>query len=160
MIKSGKMMYLSSFLIAEKEKNNEIIIHGGTLFDYYFSLDKDQTPKERKLYILTGYLRGLVALIESNQAKPGTRIKGTTYILNERTARKIGFTTEKTDMVQKIILVLNYPNLIFSKSFLEKKLSLPKLNTTKTYTSDIKSLSNNIGKIKKLMEILESPGKG
>ncbi|MCH4824400.1 hypothetical protein ML462_14600 [Gramella lutea] len=158
MIKSGKITYLSLFLIAEKEKNNQIIIHGGTLFDYYFSLDPHQKPKERKLLILAEYLSGILKLINSNQDNPGINIKGTTYILNERTAKKIGFKVERPDMIQKIILVLNYPNLFVTKSFAEKKLSFPKLGTTKTYISDIRTLNENTKKIERLRNIISGTG--
>lgn len=159
MIKNGKMTYLSLFLIAEKEKNNQIIIHGGTLFDYYFSLDAFQNPKERKQFILAEYLSGILELIESNKENHGIKVKGTTYILNKRTAKKIGFEVEKPDMIQKIILILNYPNLIATKSYAERKLSFPKLVATNTYTSEIGTLNENKERIEKVRNTLRSLGK-
>lgn len=40
MKKSGKMIYYSSLFITEKPKNGIIKIYGGTLFDYYFVIEK------------------------------------------------------------------------------------------------------------------------
>ena len=150
MIKSGKLEYQSCLLISEREKDNQILIHGGTLFDYFFILDKNTTANQRKNAIISEYLRGLLELIDSNQESLNTQVKGTTYILNERTATKIGFEVEKTDSIQKIILLLNYPNLVASKSFVNKKISLPNLKQIKTYKSDIDTLNKNREKIEKI----------
>ena len=156
MIKNGKLKYESSLLISEQEKDNRITIHGGTLFDYYFVLNKDDNGKSRKNFILLEYLNGILELIESNNEKPNLEITGTSYILNQRTANKIGFEVQKTNVTQLIILILNYPNLVFTKSFANKKLSLPNLKNIKTYKSNIRKLERNKQRISKIRDILQS----
>jgi hypothetical protein len=37
-----------------------MVIHGGTLFDYYFTLDKNSSSRQRKIFILQQYLEGLL----------------------------------------------------------------------------------------------------
>ncbi len=147
MVKTGKLKYQSAFLLSEKVKDDELVIHGGTLFDYYFTFDKSNTSKARKAIILSGYLNGLLRLIQQNRNKPDLKIKGTTYILNKRTAEKIGFKEDKTDVVQKFILILNYPNLVATKSIANRKLSFPRLKSIKTYKTDIATLNENKEKI-------------
>ena len=68
------------------------------------------------------------------------KVKGTSYILNERTANKIGFKVVKTDFLQKMILMFNYFNILISSSFAKKKLSFPKLSNIKTFESEISEL--------------------
>ena len=155
MIKSGKLRYESSLLISEKEKENQITIHGGTLFDYYFVLNNDDNGKNRRNYILLEYLNGILNLIESNKEKLNLEITGTTYILNQRTAKKIGFEVQKTNTTQLIILLLNYPNLVFTKSFANKKLSLPNIKNIKTYRSNIRKLEENRQRISKIRNALQ-----
>ncbi|TQI71140.1 hypothetical protein JM79_2066 [Gramella sp. Hel_I_59] len=156
MIKNGKLKYESSLLISEKEKNNQIKIHGGSLFDYYFVLNDQDKGSKRRNIILLEYLNGILEIIESNIEKPNLKITGTTYILNERTANKIGFKVQKMDTIQLIILLLNYPNLIFTKSFSHKKLSFPDLKKIKTYESSIKELDENKQKITKIRNTIKS----
>ncbi|NMM47674.1 hypothetical protein [Marinigracilibium pacificum] len=155
MIKSGKLKYQSLLLVSEEEKNNQIIIHGGTLFDYYFVFKSD-VPEQRKNFILSEYLTGLLKLIDSNKQNIDTEVIGTTYILNERTANKIGFSAQKTDFAQQIILILNYPNLLISKSLADKKLSLPNIRHTKTYKTDIKTLIDNKEKIERINSAIKN----
>jgi hypothetical protein len=140
--KKGKLIYYSSLFITEKEKNGIIIIHGGSLFDYVFVIDKELTGKQRTNFILQQYLEGLLNLIddcEKNQ-KTSVKIKGTTYIFNERTARKIGLHIIKTDLLQTLILTFNYANILVSNSIAKGKIAFPKISNIKTFESDLNEL--------------------
>ena len=156
MIQNGKLQYESPLLISEKEKNNQITIHGGSLFDYYFVLNKYDKGSSRRNLILLEYLNGILKLIESNNENPNLEIIGTTYILNQRTANKIGFKVQKTNTTQLIILFVNYPNLAFTKSFDHKNVSFPNLKNIKTYKSSIKELAENKQRIIKIRNTLQS----
>lgn len=140
--KRGELIYYSSLFITEKEKDGVIIIHGGSLFDYVFVINKKMNGKERTNFILQQYLEGILNLIDifGKQHNTSVKIKGTTYILNERTANKIGLRIIKTDFVQKLILVYNYVNILLSNSFAKKKLSFPSINNIKTFESEISEL--------------------
>ena len=140
--KNGKLIYYSSLFIAEKEENGLIKVHGGSLFDYVFVIDKCLSGKQRTNFILQKYLEGILSLIkhyEKNQ-KTSLKIKGTSYILNARTAEKIGFDIVRTELLQKLILTYNYVNILISNSIAKRKISFPKLNNIKTFESNIEKL--------------------
>ncbi|WP_237590116.1 hypothetical protein [Polaribacter sargassicola] len=134
------MIYYSSLFITEKPKNGLIKIHGGTLFDYYFVIDKKWNGKQRTKFIIQQYLEGLLNLIEKYENDEQIKIKGTSYIINKRTAEKIGFKVDKIDALQKITLMYNYFNILISNSIAKKQLSFPNLSRTKTFYTDIGQL--------------------
>ena len=140
--KKGKLIYYSPLFITEKEKNGIIIIHGGSLFDYVFVIDKKLNGKQRTNFILQKYLEGILNLIDvcEKNNNISVKIKGTTYILNERTANKIGFNIIKTDFVQILILTFNYVNILASNSIAKRQISFPNLNNIKTLESELSEL--------------------
>lgn len=153
---SGRVVYLSSLLLAEKPKNGIMKIHGGTLFDYFFVIDSELKGRQRINFILSKFLQGLLKLIEEkkNSNEDELIIRGTSYIINERTARNIGFKIIETDNLQKLILIFNYFNLLVSQSFARGKLSFPKLSNIKTFEMKVSELIEKEGLIKKLSERL------
>ena len=151
---SGRVVYLSSLLLAEKPKNGIMKIHGGTLFDYVFVLDRKMNGKQRTNFILSKFLEGLLKLIEEkrNTNEDELIIRGTSYIINERTAKLIGFKIIETDNLQKMILMINYFNLLVSQSFAKGKLSFPRLSNIKTFEMKISELIEKEAVIEKLSE--------
>lgn len=150
------MIYYSPLFITEKPKNGLIKIHGGTLFDYYFVIDKKMNGKQRTNFIIQQYLDGLLHLIEKYENDKKMKIRGTSYIINKRTAEKIGFEIVETDILQKIILIYNYFNILISNSIAKNKLSFPKLNKTKTFDADVSQLLERKEYIEKLNKSLGS----
>lgn len=110
------MVYYSSLFIIEKPRDGVIKIHGGTLFDYYFVIDKGMNGKQRTDFIIQQYLEGLLNLVDTYKTNKNMKIRGTSYILNKRTAEKIGFEIVKTNVLQKVILGYNYFNILISNS--------------------------------------------
>ncbi len=154
--KSGKLIYHSLLFISEKQKNGIIKIHGGTLFDYVFVLDKKMNGKQRTNFILQQYLQGLLNLIEANGSDTSDPIiRGTSYIINQRTAERIGFRIINTDMIQKIILIYNYFNVLITYSIAKNKLSFPKLSATKTFEINMHELIKRKTYIEALNEKLK-----
>ncbi|MFN2394232.1 MAG: hypothetical protein ABR597_00945 [Bacteroidales bacterium] len=143
--KSGRLIYFSSLFIVEKEKNGVIKVHGGTLFDYVFVIDRNMSGKQRTSFIIQQYLEGLINLLEEyeNNESQNIRVKGTTYIINKRTAHKIGFQVVKTDFIQNIILVYNYFNLLFSNSIARARLSFPNISNVITIEGNLGDLIAN-----------------
>lgn len=156
--KSGKIIYYSSLFIAEKPKNGTLKIHGGTLFDYYFVLDKNMKAKERINFILQQYVEGLLRLMANYKTDEKLIIRGTSYIINKRTAKKIGFEIRETDSLQKIILYYNYFNILISNSIAKKKLCFPNLNHTKTFEAHIGQLLEKKEYIERLNVYLKKNG--
>ncbi|WP_425637911.1 hypothetical protein ACPUEN_00645 [Algoriphagus yeomjeoni] len=140
--KSGDLVYYSPLFLAEKPKNGKIIVHGGTLFDYVFVIDPSLKGRERSKLIMEQYLEGLVNLIDHVQKENSKNltIRGTSYILNTRTARKIGFQVVQTDFLQRCILIYNYFNLLCANSLAKGKLTFPKLDEIQTFEAKLDKL--------------------
>ncbi|MFN2262427.1 MAG: hypothetical protein ABR595_10225 [Psychroflexus sp.] len=85
MVKNGKLRYFSAMLLAEQPKNNTVNIHGSSLFDYYFMLNRKQSGSERTKFILKSFLEGLVNIIDEYEDEENLKICGTSHILNRRT---------------------------------------------------------------------------
>jgi hypothetical protein len=140
--KKGQLIYYSPLFLIEKEKNGVLTIHGGTLFDYYYVIDRDLNGAQRTNLIIRGYLDGLLNLIEEYEGKEPNliKIRGTSYIINERTANKIGLKKVKTNLLQSLILCFNYFNLTSSYSLAKAKLSFPNLRNTHSFEGDLDTL--------------------
>jgi hypothetical protein len=156
--RSGSLMYYSSLFLAEKPKNGRIKIHGGTLFDYIFVIDHNMNGNQRTKFIIQQYLEGLLNLIEENENNSSKNIKisGTSYIINDRTAQRIGFKVVKTNYIQKLILIYNYFNVLITYSIAKGELSFPKLKETRTFETKLNELVKRKDFIRDLNEKLKS----
>ncbi|MAX81488.1 MAG: hypothetical protein CL843_15110 [Crocinitomicaceae bacterium] len=154
LVQQQKLHYHSPFFITETEKDGVLKMHGGTLFDYYFTLPKNSKEQDHTRLILCEYLKGLLHCIE--QHSPEVILEGTSYIINERTAVKIGFKKVQTNSLQHFILTFNYFNLMTSLYLAKGKLEFPKLSNTHTFRAPIKNLKENKATIVGLIARLES----
>jgi hypothetical protein len=141
-IKNGSLNYYSPLLIGETVKNGILKLHAGTLFDYYYVFSKKTSHSERKKQAFKGYIEGLVNLIELYETtRPNPiKIKATSYIINSRTAKKIGLRKVKTNLLGRFILYFNYFNLLCSLSLMNGKLSFPKLNNVRSFEGELDEL--------------------
>ncbi|TDN88116.1 hypothetical protein DET49_10966 [Salegentibacter sp. 24] len=155
--KQGKLIYYTPLFITEKIKNEKIIIHGGTLFDYYYVLDRNWKERQRIRFILRQYILGLLKLSESFHAKNAEYIslEGTSYILNERTAEKLGFHKKRTNFLQQFILTYNYLQILLANSIAKGKLSFPDLARVNTYTAPLSAIKQNKIFLKQLADKLK-----
>ncbi|MDG3581640.1 MULTISPECIES: hypothetical protein [Galbibacter] len=141
--KSGKIVYYSSLFLTEQPKNNIMKVHGGSLFDYVYVLNFSMNGKQRTSLIIQQYLEGLLNLIEhyNNGTLKNYTIKGTSYIINKRTAKKIGFDIVETNFIDSLVLIYNFPNILLSNSISKNRFSIPKLHNINTYQTDLEKLS-------------------
>jgi len=158
LIKSGKIIYHSPLFISERPRKGVIKIHGGSLFDYVFVIDRQMTGNQRTRFILQQFLEGLLNLIDEHKNNKGDilTVRGTSYIINSRTAKRIGFRVIKTDNIQKLILMYNYFNVLISHSIAKGKLSFPKLNETITFETGLSELAGREKFIRNLNNQLKS----
>lgn len=154
--KKGKLIYYSPLLVSEKEKNKRIIIHGGTLFDYYYVIDRNLSGSERRRFIIQQYAVGLLNLIEAceSTAVDDVLLEGTSYILNEKTAAKIGFRKKKTDFLQQLVLSFNYLPVMLSYSISKGRLAFPAINKVLTFTATLSEVKENREYLEKLARSL------
>jgi len=155
--KKGNLIYYTPLFITEKEKNGRIIIHGGTLFDYYYMIDRNWKGKQRIRFILSQYILGLVRLSESFSEKEAEKItlEGTSYILNDRTAEKLGFRRKETNLLQQFILTYNYLQIFLANSIAKGKVSFPAIGRVSTFTAPLSAIKANKNYLCKLAEKLE-----
>jgi hypothetical protein len=141
-IKNGNLIYYSPLLIGEAVKNKILKLHGGTLFDYYYVLNRRTNYSERKRQVFKGYIDGLLNVIEKYETTPqnAIRIKATSYIINTRTAQKIGLHKVKTDFLGAMIIYFNYFNLLCSLSMLNAKLTFPNMDNVCSFEGDLNDL--------------------
>ena len=142
MVRAGKLHYYSPFLLGETERNGKVVLHAGTLFDFYFLFPPSMPAPERKRLALTGMIDGLLQLIERHQCSGRTdlRIRLTSYILNERNAKRLGLETQPTDGLRSILLYYNFFNLTASYSLLHRRLRFPRVRSVQTFEGDIAKL--------------------
>jgi len=107
--KNGSFKYYSPFLITEPKKDGLVIFHGGTLFDYYYTLSPDIEGRERIRYVLYGYVLGFLRFISEHEKSDSedVTIRGTSYIINPRTASRFGLEPVQKDFLQILILLFN-----------------------------------------------------
>ena len=110
---------------------------------------------QRTNFIIQQYLDGLLSFLEVHKNDTHMKIRGTSYIINERTAKKIGFEIVETDFLQKALLTYNYFNILISNSIAKNKLSFPNLKKTKTFETDISRLIERKEYIEKLNQSLK-----
>lgn len=154
--KQGKLRYFSPLFITEKESKGVITIHGGTLLDYVYVIDRSQMGPERTRFILKCYLLGLIRLIEELEENPQKNVilEGTSYIINERTARKIGFEKQKTNWGQTFLLLFNYLNITATYSLSKGKLSFPNVNAITTFRGNSEDVRKRKSYLKELYDKL------
>lgn len=158
LVKNGKLHYYSPLFLIEKPHQAVIRIHGGSLFDYFFVLDKKMNARQRKGFILFSYLDGLDQMIETikHQEDPPKIITATTYILHERTAQKIGFTSRKPRLIDRTLFYFNYFNLMLSASMAHTKIHFPRIGNLRTYCISTEDLCENQPYIRELKSHLTS----
>lgn len=155
--KSGKFIYHSPLFISEKPLNDKIIIHGGTLFDYVFTIEKKMNANARTRFVLLGYVKGLLGFIQEHERglDKDYTVRGTSYFVNERTAMFLGFSSVRTDFAQLIILLFNYIPLMTSGSYVKKGLTFPRLSEIKTYEAKLSQIIEHKSKLIQLKKRLE-----
>lgn len=143
MKKAGRLTYHSSLFLAEKEKDGVIRIHGGTLLDYVFVIDRSLSARQRTAQIFTGYIDGILNLLEFYQGRNLDQIKvrGTSYIINEKTANLVGLKKTRNDFIQVVLLIYNYPNLTVSYSLSRGRLSFPRISNINTYEGSLSEIA-------------------
>ena len=141
--KSGKFIYYSPLFITEEERNNRVIVHGGTLFDYVYTIKPEMQKRKRTEFVLYGYIKGLINFISEheNQNKDNLKIRGTSYIINRRTARRFGLQPVQKDFIQIVLLLFNYIPITLSYSFLKQKFQLPKMSDVQTYEGTLSEIA-------------------
>lgn len=142
--KKGQIIYYSPLLLSSAKKNNTINLHGGTLFDYYYTLSIEKSESRNKKAILYSYMEGLLNLLDHfTEQENDLKIKANAYFINPHTAARLGFKKVPTKSSQKIIMLLNYLPITISYSIAIGKLSFPNIFSLKSYECQLADLRKN-----------------
>lgn len=140
---SGKLVYYGPLLIGEKARRGKVVLHGGTLFDYIFTLDELKPGRERTAAVIFGIKSGLENLAAGDLADE-TVLEGTSYFAGERTIRRYGFRTAPISFFRFAILVFNYPLLIVAKRYVKGRWEFPSPGNFRTFRGTVGELRRRL----------------
>lgn len=139
----GTLIHYSPMLVVQPIRQT-LHLHTTTLFDQIFTLSHKDPHLTNQQQTLIWILDGFVALIDKlEQDHAPTTLVGTTYFLSPRRAKLLGFSVQKADPFSKLILLLNYLNLLLSMSITKGRLSFPKINNVQRFEISSQELINN-----------------
>lgn len=149
---SGRLVYYSPLFIAEPTRGGAVILHGGTLFDYWFVFGEGQSAQERRRLVLLDYVRGLRRLAHAHldDGAATFEIRATTYFLSPRTARKIGFSEARTDWGHAAMLWANAIPVMLAYSLVQRRLRVPPLHRVHTFVTPVEGLVENLPYLERL----------
>ena len=142
--KKGQIIYYSPLLLSSALKNNKVQLHGGTLFDYYYTLSMHKSESRNKKAILYSYMEGLLNMLDSfPKEQSEVKIEANAYFINPHTAEKLGFKKVRTKNFQKLIMLLNYVPITISYSIAMGHISFPNIFSLKSYECTMGGLRKN-----------------
>ena len=136
--------YYSPMVVSFGKNNKVIDLHNGTSFDYLLEMTTTKigsTWKNKMLFFYLTALLKIIAEIENGTLTNATIIRGSSYFIGERSAKKLGFSVHKTSVVEKINIALNYVDLIWMYSLSNGKVTFPNLSKITTVSITGKELT-------------------
>lgn len=154
--RKGRFVYHSACFLTEWSHDGRLVVHGGTLFDYWYAIDRDLSVKDRRRYVFKLYLEGLLNLIEHHAIKDNLDIKiiGTTYFINRKNLERFGFHIKPTSFLQLLLILVNYFNISLAMSYINRHPKLFTLDNLYTFEADINELLQKRKNIEDLHERL------
>ena len=126
----GLYKYYSPMLLGYMANDNQIDLHSGGSFDYFFVMRKYKSGIEMRNRLLIFQLEGLIYIIrqiENKSISEKVNIVGTSYFFNNRTLYKMGFEVENPSLFYRLNLIANFIDLFWMYSLSQGKLSIPKI---------------------------------
>jgi len=133
--KSGKLVYYAPLFVVEPRRRGPVILHGGTLLDYVFVLRKLPSSHQRRQRVWHDYVRGLRLLAEAcmEEDKGAKVLRGTTYFVKPRTARRFGFHQKPIQTIQQLLIWFNAAQLTLAYSIVRRRPAFPPLAHIRTF---------------------------
>lgn len=153
--KNGDLTYHSPLFLSEPPKNGVIKVHGGTLLDYFSSSTTKGKGATDKIYTAAVSRGTPKSYGRTPPESKNSRVRGTSYIINEKTAQKIGFQVVETDFADTLILTLNYFNVMVNLCIAKGTLTFPNIYKIKTFETSLDELLNKKELIQYLIERLK-----
>jgi len=157
----GLYRYLSPMLLVFGASDKKYDLHNGTSFDYLFVMRKYKPGIKLRQKNLEYYLGGLLRIVEKIENKSLSEnviVRGSSYFLSDRTAKRLGFQLSKTNIVEELNILANYLDLIWMYSLAQGELVFPSLKNIKTAEIKGTDLVANKTKLKALFSFLRRNG--
>ncbi|WP_425236344.1 hypothetical protein [Ulvibacterium sp.] len=151
--------YYSPMVVSFGNNKRHIDLHNGSSFDYLMEMSKIKPGikwKNRMLHYYLDALLKIILQIESGDLSSTTVIRGSSYFLSKRSAEKLGFEVNKTSILEKLNIALNYIDLIWMYSLSNGKLTFPNLTTILTVRTTGSELLLRKQKIMELVDRLKN----
>lgn len=155
--KKGHLIYYSPLLLASALRNGKIVLHGGTLFDYYFTLSVNKSERRNRKMVIYSYTEGMLNLLETwDEQFNDVKLSATAYFISPKTAKRLGFREVDTNPFTKLIMLINYLPIMISYSIANEEVSFPNIFSLKSYESTIGELRSNKAHLFEMYEKLKS----
>jgi hypothetical protein len=151
--RSGRLIYFSPLFLVEKRDSGDYVLHGGTIFDYFFVFSWQDAGETARQQVLKDFMLGLLTFtehLEQHDLEEAT-INGSSYFFNARNAKRYGFKIVETEQSQQITLGMNYVVLILMYSFTHGKIAFPPIGKITTVSSTGGQLIKNKQQITKVL---------
>ena len=113
-----------------------------------------QKGADASKFIMINYLKGLLKIItEIEQKKVSNEITilGISYIINKKTAERLGFTVEKPGIYRRFLFFIDYFTLFLMYSFSKGRIAFPNIFKVKKVRITENKLVASKEKIKQIM---------
>ena len=150
----GFYKYFSPMVVSMRPTRTVIDLHNGTSFDYLFEMQGVKPGLPWKKTMMRHYLTALQTIIhkiELDKLPESVTIRGSSYFLSERSAKKLGFSIRKTGLAEKLNIYANYVDLIWMYSLANGALTWPDLTNVSTVRISGTELVRNKQKITHLL---------
>ena len=120
---------------AGQESFAVIDLHNGSSFDYLLEMRGVRPGAAWKQTMMRHYLLallGIIARVEEGELRPDVVVRGSSYFLSERSARRLGFTVSETSFLERLNLLLNVVDLLWTYSLANGQWTVPNLRNTRT----------------------------
>lgn len=157
-ILSGAKTYFSPLLVVWGRREHIYQMHLGTLFDYMMVLDFKSKGQTFKTQILVYTFQGVLNIIDEIKRTENfdSKVLGTSYFLSKSTAERFNFKTLAASPFQILLMLVNYVNLVFLLSIVDRKLRFPNIFQAMKVEIDAHSLLQEEEKIRNFYNYMRS----
>ena len=131
----GIYTYYSPMVVSLGSNDRVINLHNGTSFDYLLEMRRVKPGLPWKKRMLVHYLAALqkiIHMIETGKLPESVTIRGSSYFLSRSSAERLGFSLSSTSFPEKLNILLNYLDLLWTYSLTNGSLTYPNLRNIRT----------------------------
>jgi len=124
----GIYTYYSPMVVSLGSNDRVINLHNGTSFDYLLEMRRVKPGLPWKKRMLVHYLAALqkiIHMIDTGKLPESVTIRGSSYFLSRSSAKRLGFSLSSTSFLEKLNILLNYVDLLWTYSLANGRLTYP-----------------------------------